>query len=355
MNLSCDALPSSWFTSKRDAMNSKSFIVLVLGLLLLSACKKDADKGDKEDQKTGTKQSSAEKAPAYLVKHGTNGEVSLTIEKNTQQAIGLQVTALQPARLNAQAKAYGRVLDPSGLAALAGDLVTAQAAARASEAELKRSKTLAAQNNASERAVQTAEATAAHDQAQLQSVRLRLLSSWGNAIAQRNDLPEFVQALGSMTSALVQLEVPASEPLSGAPVAARLFTLNDETNAIEAQLLGPAPSVDPQMQGRGYLLMVNPNPGLVPGAALTGYLSLPGEPRAGVLVPRNAVFRFDSATWIYHQTSDDTFVRESIVLDTPLSDGWFVEGELKPGDKVVSVGAQQLLSEELKGQGGGEQ
>jgi multidrug efflux pump subunit AcrA (membrane-fusion protein) len=151
------------------------------------------------------------------------------------------------------------------------------------------------------------------------------------------------------------LEVPASEPLSGAPVAARLFTLNDETNAIEAQLLGPAPSVDPQMQGRGYLLMVNPNPGLVPGAALTGYLSLPGEPRAGVLVPRNAVFRFDSATWIYHQTSDDTFVRESIVLDTPLSDGWFVEGELKPGDKVVSVGAQQLLSEELKGQGGGEQ
>jgi hypothetical protein len=74
-----------------------------------------------------------------------------------------------------------------------------------------------------------------------------------------------------------------------------------------------------------------------------------------VLVPRNAVFRFDSATWIYHQTSDDTFVRESIVLDTPLSDGWFVEGELKPGDKVVSVGAQQLLSEELKGQGGGEQ
>lgn len=339
-------------------MNARNVLVLILSLLLLPACKKQADKDDndkKDDKKGESKQAAAEKAPASLVKHGTNGEVTLTLETNLQQTIGLQIAPVQPAKLNPELKAFGRVLDSSGLASLAGDLLTAQAAARASEAELKRTRTLAAQNNASERAVQTAEATSAHDQAQLQSVRLRLLSSWGAGIAQRTDLPELVQALGSLTSALVQLEVPAGEPVSGVPTAARLFTMSDETNAIEAQLIGPAPSVDPQMQGRGFLLLVNPNPGLVPGATLTGYLTLPGDPRAGVLLPRNAVIRFSGSTWIYLQTDDDTFQRKSVVLDTPLADGWFVAADLKPGDKVVSSGAQQLLSEELKGQGGGEE
>jgi hypothetical protein len=330
-------------------MSSRYFIAFGLSLLLLPACKKEPEK----DTKTESKEAPAEKEPASLVKHGTNGEVMLTIETNLQQSIGLQIAPLHAAKLNPEVKAYGRVLDPSGLASLAGELLTAQAAQRASEAELKRTKTLAAQNNASEKAVQAAEAAAAHDQAQLQSVRLRLLSSWGAAIAQRADLPELVQALGSLTTALVELELPAAEPVSGMPSAARLYTLSGETNAIDAQVLGPAPSVDPQMQGRGFLLQVNPNPGLVPGAALTGYLSLPGEPRVGVMLPRSAVVRFSGSTWIYAQVSDDTFQRESVMLDTPLAEGWFVGSDLKPNDKVVVVGAQQLLSEELKGQGGG--
>ena len=330
-------------------MSSRYFIALGLSLLLLPACKKEPE----NETKSESKEAPAEKEPASLVKHGTNGEVMLTIETNLQQSIGLQIASLQAAKLEPQVKAYGRVLDPSGLAALAGDLLTAQAAQRASEAELKRTKTLAAQSNASEKAVQSVEAAAAHDQAQLQSVRLRLLSSWGSAIAQRNDLPELVQSLGSLSVALVELELPAAEPISGPPTAARLYPLGGGTNAIDAQVLGPAPSVDPQMQGHGFLLQVNSNPGLVPGAALTGYLTLPGEPRTGVLLPRSAVVRFGGSTWIYAQMSDNTFQRETVILDTPLADGWFVGSDLKPNDKVVVVGAQQLLSEELKGQGGG--
>ena len=330
-------------------MNSRNLIALGLVLLLLPACKKEEEK-----DKAESKEPAAEKAPASLVKHGTNGEVVLTVQTNLQETIGLEVGALEPAKLTPELKAYGRVLDPSGLASLAGELLTAQAADQASEAELKRTKALAAQSNASEKAVQAAEAAAAHDRAQLQSVRLRLLSSWGASIAQRGDLTELVQALGALNTALVELELPAAEQLPGMPTAARLYTLNDETNAIEAQLLGPAPSVDAQMQGRGFLLQVNPNPGLVPGASLTGYLTVPGEPLSGVLLPRSAVIRFGGSTWFYLQTASDTFQRVAAKLDTPLGSGWFVR-DLKPGVKVVTVGAQQLLSEELKGQGGGEQ
>ena len=85
---------------------------------------------------------------------------------------------------------------------------------------------------------------------------------------------------------------------------------------------------------------------------MTAYLNFPGEPRTGVLLPRSAVVRFNAGTWIYLQTSDNTFQRQIVVLEAPLEKGWFVAAGLTPQDKVVVTGAQQLLSEELKGQGG---
>jgi hypothetical protein len=328
-------------------MNFRDWVTLFGLSALLAGCS--------EAKKEQPKEATAEKAsePESRVKHGTNGEVIVTVEAKLQQTISLQTAALAPATLNPELKAYGRVLDISPLAALVADLATAEAAGQASQAELKRVKTLAAQNNTSERALQIAQAAATRDQTQIQSVRLRLLAGWGSALSQRNDLPDFIQSLGSLTSALVQLEVPAGEALSGSPTGARIFALSDETNAVPGDLVGPAPAVDPQMQGKGYLFLVSSNSlRLVPGAAVTGLLSLPGEPRQGVLLPRSAVVRFNGTTWIYLQTSEETFQRNEVALDDPLENGWFVAKGLKPQDKVVTVGGQQLLSEELKGQGG---
>jgi hypothetical protein len=121
---------------------------------------------------------------------------------------------------------------------------------------------------------------------------------------------------------------------------------------VDAQVLGPAPAVDPQMQGQGFLLLQKIHP-LAPGTAVKGWLTVPGEAESGVTVPREAVLRHEAEVFVYLQTGDDQFARRQIELERPLDAGWFVRG-LKPQDKVVVVGAQQLLSEELKGQGGGE-
>lgn len=334
--------------SANPGRNFGLWFALVLSSLLLAGCNKPDDKKEKPAEATAEKPGAE---PESRVKHGTNGEVSVTVETKLQQTIGLQVAPLESAQLNPEVKGYGHVVDPSGLASLVADLVTVEAAGQASEAELNRLKTLAAQSNASERAVQAAQAAAVHDQAQIQSIRLRLLAGWGKGISERNDLPQFVQSLGSLSSALVQLEIPAGDTISSAPVGARLFALADETKPVPAQIIGPAPSVDPQMQGRGFLLLVEHNPGaLISGAAVTGYLTLPGFARSGILLPRSAVVRFNGETWIYVQTADDTFRRQSVALEAPLENGWFVGAGLKPQDKVVTVGGQQLLSEELKGQ-----
>jgi hypothetical protein len=321
-------------------------VALVALALLLAGC--GAEK--KEEPKEASSEKASE--PESRVKHGTNGEIIVTVEVKIQQSIGLQTTPLAPAQLSPQIKAYGRVLDVSPLASLLAEETTAEAASQASQAELKRLKTLAAQNNASERAVQAAQAAAAHDQAQIQSIRLRLLAGWGSAISQRHDLPDLLQSLATLAAALVQLDVPAGEVLPATPTSARLFSLGDQTKPIAAEWLGPASAADPQMQGRGFLFLVSSNSSrLVPGTSVSGFLNMPGEPRGGVSLPRSAIVRFNGATWVYLQIQDEEFQRQEVTLDEPLENGWFVESGLKPQDKVVTTGGQQLLSEELKGQG----
>ena len=77
-----------------------------------------------------------------------------------------------------------------------------------------------------------------------------------------------------------------------------------------------------------------------------------GEKEKGVIVPRDALVRHEGRAFVYVQTTDETFQRFEVGLRHPLATGWFTD-ELKPGVKVVISGAQQLLSEELKGEGGG--
>ncbi len=288
--------------------------------------------------------------PESRVKHGTNGEVFVSLDAATQKTMGLQTTPLAPAQLSPQIKGYGRVVDPSPLVPLVVDLISAQAQSKASEAELNRVKTLAAQDNASQRALQTVEAASTRDMALAAAAHARMVSGWG-AIAERDDLAFFAQSLTTLENALVQVDVPPNES-TNTPTGAQILTLARNAAPIPAKYLGVATVVDPQLQGRGFLFLVTSNSfRLVPGAAVTAFLELPGEPQSGVAVPREAVIRFNGATWVYLQTAEDHFQRAEVELEHPLADGWFVNQGLKAGDKVVTSGAQELLSEELKGAG----
>jgi len=290
-------------------------------------------------------------APPGRVKRNADGDVILTLDAATRKVMGLQTAVLAPTRVNPELKAYGRVLDATPLASLVAESVTAQAARDTSEAELKRLQTLAAQGNASQRALETAEAAVVRDRALVASVRQRLVASWGSAIAERKDLAEWVNSIVSLAAVVVELDVPPGPAVSTAPNAARVIPVGQEAKPIEVQVLGPAPLVDPQTQGRGFILLMNPNTAsLAPGAAVAGYLTLPGEPESGALLPRDAIVRFNGSDWVYQQKAEDTFQRVAVVLDRPLAEGWFLRAGLKPQDKVVVTGAQEMLSEELKSQ-----
>jgi hypothetical protein len=246
------------------------------------------------------------------------------------------------------------VLDPAPLAALVTEEAAAQAAYTASSSELARLKTLEGQGNASARALQTAAAAAVRDITAVQSVRQRLILSWGKAVADQKDLPAFIQSLLSLDAALVRIDLRAGENLQVPPADARVAALSGQFSV--AQFLGPAPNVDPQMQGPGFIFLINPNSlRLAAGASVAGYIRVPGKPLAGVVIPRDAVVRAEGAGWVYVlNAAGDTFTRTEVALDRSTEAGWFVTKGVAAADRVVVAGAQQLLSFEIKSAGGGE-
>jgi len=303
---------------------------------------------------TGAPAPADKEAGGAKVSRDTNGNAVITMSDKTQKDLGILVKSPAAFQLNPELKGYGRVLDPAPLAALIAELVSAQAAHIASSGELARLKTLEGQGNASARALQTAQAAASRDLVAVQSARERLTLSWGKAVADQNDLPAFVHSLTSLEAALVRIDLPVGETLKAPPAGARIAALSG--SSAEAVFLEMAPSVDPQMQGQGFIFLLRPNSlRLTSGESVVGYLKILGEPLAGVIIPRDSVVRTEGAGWTYVlNASGDAFTRIEVPLDHPTEAGWFVTKGVTASDQVVLTGAQQLLSLELKSSGAGE-
>jgi hypothetical protein len=254
-------------------------------------------------------------------------------------------------QLPPERKVFGDVLDPAQLSTAVANFIAASATANASQKELARLKKLVEQTNASPRDLESAQATAARDSVQADSARAQFVAAWGQAIADRDDLPEFVQSLAAAKSALVRLDLPAGEMLQTAPTGARVTGLGDETNSTEVSYLNAIPTVNPQTQERSFLFLLKPNSArLIAGEAVTGWLEISGTPVSGSVVPADAVVRADSHDWIYAQTAGDSFTRKEIATDHSVAGGWFITNAIAPGEKLVVAGAQQLLSTELVSQ-----
>ncbi len=275
------------------------------------------------------------------------GRVVVKMEDEVQGNIGLLVEKPEAGELNPEVKGFGRVLDPAPLAGLLAELATAQVAYAGTSRELERLKTLSAQGNASDRAVQTAEAAAVHDQIAVQTVKDRLRLGWSAELVDRKDLPALMESLASRKAAIVRIDLPAGENLS-APGGARIFNLAGKS--AEGEPAGTAPNVDAQLLGRGFLFIVQTSGlQLSPGEAVTGFLKIPGDTLSGVKISSQSVIRTEGAGWVFvMNTGGDQFTRTKIALDHPIETGWFVTTGVTTNNYVVTTGAQILLSEELK-------
>lgn len=155
---------------------------------------------------------------------------------------------------------------------------------------------------------------------------------------------------------LARVDIPVGRHVPASVTTAQIVAVGFEREPIPARRIAvavpagtPQQGQPPQTEGEAFLFRLANNLfGLRPGLAVTAYIDLPSPPQPGVIVPQSAVVRYQGSGFAYVQTAKDQFVRKQLPLDRPTKSGYFTSHNFQPGDRVVVVGAESLLSEELK-------
>ncbi len=187
---------------------------------------------------------------------------------------------------------------------------------------------------------------------------------------------------------LVRLDIPPERIESGPPGRVRLFLMGPqppaltrvagsptsparETPGVEAIPVGPAPQVDAASQFLGYWYKPETEGSLgpiygkddgagsiwKPGLRVKALLSPPGDrARPAIRVPSGSVLFHQGRALVYVRVRPGAFERREVQPLGREGASWVLEprqesrsGGLKPGEVVVSHGAQVLLSEEFRG------
>lgn len=297
-------------------------------------------------------------APAPQRVTVVNGQSIVTLDVPTQQKIGLATTAVQPAQQAQQRQLFGAVIDVQELVTL--DNQAAQARAQAQQArakdaadrtELGRLRVLNADNkNVSDLAVQQAAATLAADEAAVTSADAALRAALSTVTQRFGPLiAGAVESQSQLYQDLVALRrnlIEMSLPPGTAPPRSLGVTAADGSTVV-ATLLAPAPRVDPRLQGTTFFY-VAPGGKLPAGMNVVAHDS-GSQATPGVLVPSAAVVSYQGQSWVYERRDATHFARLEISSAASQPGGFFVTN-IPAGTELVTTGAQQLLSEEMRAQ-----
>jgi hypothetical protein len=303
-------------------------VVLVMAVLMIRTfahVPNDASDHDEEEEE----KEEAIKTPSRVSLQ--NGQTIITLDRETQSRIGITVASLKAIAARRQTTAPAVVLSAQELVTARHNYVAAQTALEKAEASVQvtkqesdRLKALYEDNqNASQRA---------------------LRQSWGDVVGKWVvEDPPPLDRVFDQREFLVQVTLPVGA-VSAAPETVSLELPG--SGYAQAKLVSAFPRVDPRIQGSSFLYLAQNHFALAPGLNVTARLPVGGLVR-GVLVPQRAVVRWQGNAWVYEELSPGHFVRREIPTDTMLANGVLVSGSLSPGHRIVTTGAQALLSEEF--------
>ncbi|MDA8383373.1 MAG: hypothetical protein M0037_09990 [Betaproteobacteria bacterium] len=300
---------------------------------------------------------SPERPPTTTTVHGLKVVV---LDPAVQTQAGIRTRALAPTRYRRHIRAYGLVLDPRRLlvwrgryAAALGRLGVAHAVATTSQREYERLRLLNRDDhNVSLKAVQAAQGTCESARARLAAARANVASLQQTAVAQWGPVLTrwaLRQAAGPLTrlfngqDALVLVTLPLGLAVPSMPAVVRVNNGNGAGAA--ATLISASPQSDPSIPGETYFYLM-PARGVRLGMRVAVAVPLVGRTHRGVVLPNSAVLWYAGQAWVYRQTTTTHFVRHRVSTQVPMRGGWF-ETDLKPGQRVVTQGAQLLLSQEM--------
>ena len=340
-------------------------VAMLFAMAILDACKGGFDRDD-DDEGRPAQASASGQPPAQI--SFENGQAILTLDPQAQKRIGIQVSNLESAVTRPELDVPAVVLSAQELATIRNNYIALEAQLEKDRIQLDvarneygRLKALYDGNrDVSEKSLQAANgdlrSIEADQQAAEQQLNLQTLMAqqqWGSVVAKWtvDGAPDLGNVL-DMHEALLQVTLPFDERYD-APRQLAIDTPNRRRT--QADLVSPFPRVDPRIQGRSFLYITRTGTDFVPGVNLVAHLVI-GDAIRGVTVPAMAVVWSNGKAWAYVQTAPNQFSRREVATDTPSGTGYFSAAAFSAGSKVVTQGAQSLLSEEsiLQGYGGGD-
>ncbi|ABE49899.1 efflux RND transporter periplasmic adaptor subunit [Methylobacillus flagellatus] len=295
--------------------------------------------------------------------HTEGGISTIILSMETQQQSDIRTETLTQAKHLPILEGLGSVLSLDGLLNLRtqymkalGDLAVAQASLVNSKNDYERLSLLNQHDrNISDRMLVAAEALYKSDLAKLQAheaaldnLRHTARQQWGETLGLGMLEPKpsaDIQALLEYRQVLLRIVLP---PQQDKPTANLQVTpVGSGISPITAHLLALSPQADPVLQGKTYFYTA-PAANLRAGMRLSTRELDTQNMMTGVVIPQQAVVWYGGKAWVYRKQDVEKFVREPISTEIESDNGWFNHGKLRPGDTIVTSGAQLLLSEELK-------
>ncbi len=309
------------------------YLYAVFGVLLclMAGCKPAASKEEK-----------AAEAPASKAE-------GLKIEPEAQVKMGIKIEEVTASEFRPEMKCLGHVLDSSPLVLTWNEIIAAKAALAVSQKELERVKILRTQNNASDRTLEAAQAATEKDRLAVESTAQKIPLTWGRELGNRDDLKDIVESLVAGKASLVRVDFPSGE--LSLTISHIQLSVNNRKDSVDAEFLGHASAIDPVTQGQGLIYLSHAGADRLPvNGVVEASIPTANAPLKGFLIARGAVIFHDGEKWFFRQGEGNTFERERLENGISTRNGYFVTNGIEPGLRVVTVGAQQLLSEELKSQ-----
>ncbi|TPK54861.1 metal transporter [Mesorhizobium sp. B2-4-19] len=288
-----------------------------------------------------------------------DGLTIVTLDEATQKRSGIATDALTATKRQLDETAYGSVLDLQPLIdlqtryrAAVAEVASAQAALDASSQEAERNRVLFKDHmNISQKAMQAAQAAWSADLAKLQSAEASLEGA--RASAQQQFGPPIASLITGKDTALAGLLEGQDMMLrivlpidSNTPAPDQITFDGGARGRLTARLISASPQSDPIAEGPTFLYRA---PASLPvGSKVIAFLPVGQQPARGIVIPRTAVLWFGGLPWAYIQQGKDRFVRRLVDEQSPYDGGYFVDAGFEAGERVVTRGAQLLLSEEQR-------
>lgn len=179
----------------------------------------------------------------------------------------------------------------------------------------------------------------------------------GGVVTQVGARPgEIVQA-GQVLLAISDLSRPLAriawteEAPTTPPARLVVQALDRSGRSVSAQLIGPSFDVDPVTQRPAFNYRMSGTwPGLAAGLPITASVPIGPALSGAVAVPASATVQWEGLLWAFVERAPGQFSRVRIPTTTVLPGGWAVRDGIAPGDRIVTAGAEQLLSEEFRAQ-----